>query len=161
MKKRWLIRGLALALLTLCVVVWVRSYFAFGVIERIQTERNSYLEIEWGYLNIFTTEVYFEPFEPYMTGWFFHTAATTRQEFEDDQRRYRFPYSPGTVHDLAGFSWRRGGEMGGGTSYHVWIPLWFPTLVSSLLLSFVWRKTRENTVGKAFPVEAGAKAGEK
>jgi hypothetical protein len=39
------------------------------------------------------------------------------------------------------------------------IPLWFPTLLSALLLWFVWRKTRATPVGRAFPVEV-AKSGE-
>ena len=37
------------------------------------------------------------------------------------------------------------------------VPLYFPTLLSALLLWLVWRKTRPKYNGKGFPVEVGDK----
>jgi hypothetical protein len=63
------------------------------------------------------------------------------------------------------FEWRQGDQNAnfhflGFSSYspapREWlysIPLWFPTFLSSLLLWFIWRKTKPKRLGGAFPVE--------
>ena len=40
------------------------------------------------------------------------------------------------------------------------IPFWFPTTISAAFLLLVWRKTRPNVKGRAFPVELAKPKGE-
>jgi hypothetical protein len=59
-----------------------------------------------------------------------------------------------TAYRLGGFGWD---EPVGflGTSVYVFVPLWFPAMLSVGLLWVVWRKTRGKYDGKGFPVEVG------
>jgi hypothetical protein len=60
-----------------------------------------------------------------------------------------------TAYHLLGFAWDA--HAGPDRWHYIMIPLWFPPLLSALLLWLVWRKTRPKSSGKGFPVEVGEK----
>jgi len=141
MVRRWIIRSVALMLLTLCVVVWVGSYWiGVGVTYRgadVYDMGILHGKICSGNLNVISMRA------PQGVHFFLlHHYPGLLLGGED--REYYF----------LGF-WclknPRGAELE--------IPIYFPTLLSVFLLWFVWRKTRAKAAGKAFPVEMAAKAG--
>jgi hypothetical protein len=140
MFRRWLIRSLALTLLTLCVLAWVGTYWmGAGVTYRGKKE------YELGVLNGIIYGGNLGAISPWKLPQGVHV--------------YRLRH-------LAGFAlgaedkdfeflkfWCLINPLG----VEVGIPLYFPTLLSAILLWFAWRKTRAKPSGGAFPVEVAAK----
>ena len=139
MIRRWFIRGLALTLLALCVVAWVGSYW-----------RGAYLMHDG-------------------RGWQ-QRAILARGGIGLGILRVSGPFHSqwlrGTMAIEPDFGWGLDkDDVFGWTGFHfvyrwadktIVIPLWFPTLLSALLLWFVWRKTRAKQTGRAFPVQVPA-----
>jgi hypothetical protein len=141
MVRRWLIRGLALALLTLCVVVWVGSYFAS--LSMSLGPRGWRID-PWIDSGSAGCEDMYNPrygtIEPY-----WKIRPPDFMSIEQD-------YSDAT-HHVAGFAYHR---FSTGLR-RIIFPIWFPTLLSALLLWLVWRKTRPACNGRGFPVEVAGK----
>jgi hypothetical protein len=148
MVRRWLIRGLALTLLTLCVGAWAGSYFEYEAIDYEGATRCGFTLLEAGELQLF-----FGDYAPWaQQGWdVWHGRCDSKLRAEI------LSLYKSTQYHLLGFAWqpRRPTERG----QRVMIPLWFPTLLSALLLWLVWRKTRPAYNGRGFPVEVGGRAG--
>lgn len=134
MNQRWLIRGLALTLLTLCVVMWVASFwghmgvshwgermYSLGVNRgRCIAQR---VDISWSMLN----------------GW----------KLYDDRPLDWTAWDKSATMTFVGFTlvWD---DMG----LRVTVPMWFLSLLSALLLRFVWQKTEAAPNNSLSPVEA-------
>jgi hypothetical protein len=138
MIRRWVIRGLALTLLTLCVVAWVGSYWWDYRVEHCHPSRVVALEAIEGEL-FFVTEQ--GSIRPQFLRFYVHSAFGGRWDHQE-------------AHHFMGFALQNDWP----SRCDVWVPLWFPTLLSTLLLWFVWRKTRAMPIGGAFPIEVTATA---
>ena len=138
MKKRWLIRGLALLLLTLCVGAWVGSYWRAALAVHLERDTPSVLVVaDDGWIYCARKRVGYSG-APRWEMVFFSTQDAAPFGDQGAQTQYRF----------AGFSIN--------TAAGCWemiVPFYFPTFLSALLLWFVWRKTRAKAIGRAFPVE--------
>jgi hypothetical protein len=148
MFRRWLIRSLALTLLTLCVVVWVGSYRWYFVWKRDYIRGGGYcgrdsIEINFGQLEISRI---LEGMAPLGTKWGIYQ--------HGPYGPMAFDYSHSTYH-FAGFAFTPTDGL-----QIIMVPFYFPTLLSAALLWLVWRKTKPNYNGKGFPVEPTAKAKE-
>jgi hypothetical protein len=147
MFRCWLIRGTTLTLLTLCVVAWVGSYFQSAYVQYMGGGRLTSVRGECGLVWVSVTND-----SRYITGqWDYDHAAA-------EYTLIRSWYQETDFRGL-GFAYRgyESGSLGGPTRVRqIWIPLWFPTLVSTLLLFLVWRKTRPKYHGNAFPIEPPA-----
>lgn len=150
MTKRWIIRIFFIALLTLCVVAWVGSYFRSVGIAFNGSHRFSSVDVDCGEVHLYD-----------FAG--LKTVVLTSLPF------YSGPASPDAVRNwLRTMTYH---HLGFGVSpYHdvhvvgrkinwgdAMFPLWFPSLLCTLLLWFVWRKTKPKPIGRAFPVEPTAK----
>lgn len=154
MMRRWLIRGLALTLLTLCALAWVGSYFQRAYIQ-YAGQNCYYLDVESGTIRFSLSDDGFGAGRwdwNYLSPWKY--LSPYRQQFQGAYQRAKYHF--------AGFAFSR---------YHItplflsgWfmdVPLYFPTLLSTLLLWLVWRKTRPKYNGRGFPVEAAGKGATK
>ena len=133
---RWLIRGLALMLLTLCVGAWVGSYWRAIGIAYSGTERCLVLD-EGNGKAVFGVE-FLPPGVPLWPGWHFLRKVYLDAGYDNS------PYH------LMGFAFQKRVDstiIGRTSVWWVWVPLYFPTLLSALLLWFVWRKTRAKPIG--------------
>jgi hypothetical protein len=151
MARHSIIRGLMLAMVLLCVAAWVGSYARmFGVTYQDRWLRSDpitlrvfggYIEYSHMPLMIFQGQV------PRSSSWqwVFQTVDITK--FQRYLRSFRFHF--------AGFAFVLNDR-----GHSLAIPFYFPTILSALLLLFVWRKTKPTYNGKGFPVEP-AKAEEK
>jgi hypothetical protein len=147
MFRRWFIRSLALTLLTLCVVAWVGSYWARVWRVGITFEHCDYFLLENG-STLIDVAKRVAPVDYLLAGWHLEKAYPVDMQMNYEHFDFRlagFAVIPSTVH---------------ADNLAVFFPLWFPTLLSALLVVFAWRKTRAKPVGGAFPVEP-AKSGEK
>jgi hypothetical protein len=140
---RRLIRGICIALLALCVTAWVGSYWECPYIEWTSNSGDFHLAvvIDWGRTQGQMSNVDFSG-EP---GWKWAIERSSEP------------------HKATDYFNRDYGVLGFGISHcqsdklSFWngkLPLWFPTLLSALLLCHVWRKTRRKHTAKGFPVEA-------
>ena len=139
MFRRWLIRSLALTLLTFCVAAWVVSYSGeYGVRPHLQAEIVCGFNDGFVYLVVWMNPDYdiIFPFWDYRPG--------------DSQAYGAYKRAK---HHLLGFAYRSSSSR----SWYLLVHMWFPTLLSALLLCFVWRKTRAKPIGGAFPVEVAAR----
>ena len=145
MNRRWIIRGLALMLLAVCVVVWMGSYrwAALAIYEPV-ADRELILAVEcgsvcsWEWVRLSNSG-----YGPMMkTGWRWQFGRTNPANFKD--------FYSDTDYHFAGFAC----DPVKGRNWTVIIPLWFPTLLSTLLLWLAWRKIRPKPQG--FPVEVVA-----
>jgi hypothetical protein len=145
MFRRWLIRGLALALLTLCVVAWGGSFFEGIELGNLSGNVDRPIGAVWGVgwvrqtRGVYTSDRLFEyeflsPRE--LRVWI--SKHTTSGFFIGDQ--------PGQI-KIPGLL----------ESSMMAFPLWLPTLILAGLNCLVWRKTRPKFNGRGFPVEAAAK----
>ena len=140
MKKRWILRGMFIALLALCLGAWGVSYWRDCKITYFSDQIYS-CSIETGRLSIqrFDIGVRFN----HTLSW--HSFPPSSSDGYDT--------SVHTIFHFLGFAVFR---MPAGMS--VTIPFWFLTLLATLLLWLVWRKTRPKLKGGAFPVVPAAKA---
>jgi hypothetical protein len=140
MTRRWFVRGVLIALCTLCALAWVGSYFQMVGLQRSSPGRVLLIGIDCGSALIFSS-VDLAP--PRASLWYvYHEPAY----FERARRNYR-----NMDYHFVGFAFQQ--VPGAPPDYFVFVPLWFPTTLSALLLWFGWRKTRARPSG--FPLEAG------
>ena len=139
MNLRWLIRGSAIALLTLCLSLWGWSYFYRFYISYAPSLGKPYLVdthmggVAFGFLFPGATS----------PGWYF------------GYDRDAFPLSdiPGNRQFL-GFAYFHWPTVSiGVTTRGFCIPFWFPSLLFAGLLWFVWRHTPPKPAAQGFPVE--------
>ena len=140
MVRRWLIRSLALTLLTLCVVAWVGSYFESMMVTFGGNTRLWCSSLRGGELDLTYQNQSPIPF----SGW----AVEFDQCDGVDRAVTRATYEA-MPHQLLGFAWRPHKEYW----VDLMIPLWFPTMLAAGLFWLIWRKTRPKYSGRAFPVE--------
>ena len=142
MFQRWLIRGMALTLLTLCVAAWAASCLTTVWVEYDSPRWGWSLSLESGTLRANDVRsLDGKMLQLGAHGWFagWHEA---NQLMADP---------PPFLYRLGGFGyWSRSLAPYGHRS--VGAPLWFPTLLSALLLWLAWRKTRPMYNGRGFPV---------
>jgi hypothetical protein len=126
---RWILRGMGIALLTFCVAAWVGSYYEqLCIIDAIAPNNCWTLELHWGRIDLGRGN--YGPAVP--VGW-----------------TYGFGHEPAQRNPIGvPFFWER----------KAGLRLYIPTLLSILLLGFVWWKTRTKYNGKGFPVKVGPKA---
>lgn len=151
MIRKKIIRCTCLLMLLLCIIFWVISYFS---------------ELRFGYFGNISGWVVITPgrvggivqiFAPSPSGTAYYTPITGRWRFST---RNPVPYSwwltPAS--DWGFYVGREprpiASSYGPLVRYCAYIPFWFLTLLSSLLLFFVWRKTRPGNSGRAFPIES-------
>ena len=146
MKKRWLIRSIFIQLLAVCVAAWVGSYWQMVGVEFTQDQRSQLLAVEGGLIVIGDGE---------QSLWI--GGRVLLHHHPSDNESLKKSYLATDYH-VAGFAYNSA-----SITHHLrraaTIPLYFPTLFSTLLLWFVWRKTKAKPIGRAFPMEP-AKKGE-
>jgi hypothetical protein len=147
MFRRSLIRGLALALLTLCVAAWVGSYVEWFEITHGFFPRLISTKIDRGSLRFLSSGT-----GSILQGEFdwSHNSAWNRDELYLEGIREEIQLSK---YHFAGFVYDPRPDSIGTPTQLVRIPLWFPALLSALLLLFVWRKARSPYNGKGFPIQ--------
>jgi hypothetical protein len=139
MIRRWLIRSVALTLLTLCVVAWVGSDW--------RRVRIDYRRTLWQTVEVMSGKIgYFQTTSTRsFVGWRLTIGPAGPMEWDGWNSVAAYP----------------------GLGFHVapnkkgWAilaPLWLPSLLCAVLLWLVWRKTRPKYNGKGFPVEPTPKA---
>jgi hypothetical protein len=134
---RRVIRGLAVALVTVCAVAWVGSYWrAVGI--AYVPKAAQYFGVIWD--GRFDLARVATPGAPYR-GWVF---VSDRPRWHD--------WDAGATRHWIGFSVQVNAMRTEGT-----IPLWFVTLLSAGLLWLVWRWTRPKHNERGFPVEPDGK----
>jgi hypothetical protein len=145
MLRRWIIRGLGIALLTLCVTAWVWSYWWFVEVDYSSGKVSRDFIVMCGRMRLARQLSGRE-------GWSWDYGRWTSGPMSADQ--FMSDEYPFMHYHLGGFALSTG-LMGppDGKGWKVHIPLFFPTLLSAPLLWLVWRKTRPKYSGKGFPVE--------
>jgi hypothetical protein len=145
MVRRWIIRSFFIGLCVVCVGVWVGSYFQEAWLEHIGPTGNALFRIFPGSLD----------FDCLRSSHF----SGDQWDWNHGPSRMTFFqwYYHSMDHHFLGFAYQR--QVDPRRYRAVFVPLWFATALSGLLLWFAWRKTRPKVQGNAFPVEpAGAKA---
>jgi hypothetical protein len=151
MIRGWILRGLAVTLLAVCVAAWVGSYWrtvefyhANPAGDYVQT-----LCVSVGRVDV-NQRVLEGPVAPEWRYWSeannpkagFWLAVYARDRYEKARWRWwGFSLEPAVT------GW-------------VMVPLWFLAVCSAGVVIWVWRKTRAKYNGKGFPVEVGGCAGE-
>ncbi len=142
--RRWLFRGMCLALLALCATVWVGSYWRWGEWVASDDRHLKVLHVGAGSTYAFGGEEH----RPYAGAW--RGGPTGQKDAE-----YAAALFGGMKYSVLGFAVDGDASVGGFD--HRWfagMPLWFPTAVSALLLGLVWRKTRWHQSERGFKVAA-------
>ena len=137
MLRRWLMFGLALMLLSLCLGAWGVSYW-----REIYASHNGKTYLDF-ILNSGRLEIYRGTSQGTAPGWHFVNAEALSWDRLDQHSKFCW----------LGFSY----SVGIDGSYFT-IPFWLPSLLSLLFLWFAWRKTRPKPKGKAFPIEPSIEA---
>lgn len=158
MIRRWLIRSPFIALAVICVVVWVTSYWRAGdvgryglsayragynhgrvFLDRLSLHNDGKFFMDYGY------------YSPPSSSRVHLTVLDSEGDWQGVDRRARYAaFGFSVVHDAV------------KDVYDFWIvtiPLWFLSLLATLLLMLVWRKTRPKYTGTGFPVEPTAAKG--
>ena len=143
---RWIIRGLCLALLTPSVTVWVGSHYEAVGLHYAGSARYHNLQVHSGYI-IFMEQ------ERLTTAW----QPTWRLDHDVAIRERAQHYYAICRPRFCGFGYGVPPDASYAFIFLVFVPIWFPTLLSALLLWLVWRKTRPKYNGRGFPVEAAGK----
>jgi hypothetical protein len=142
MVRKWIIRGLAVALLAVCVVAWVGSYFWCGQSTLARGRHLWVGSILWGTVSL--EDLSLGPNSD-ASAWMVYLRpadhAVSREAYAACDFRF------------AGFGYRGGWGSGGGAAM---VPMWFVTLVAGGGAWWMWRRTR-GTGGRGFPVEVGGK----
>ena len=137
MKFRRFIRSFAIALLTLCLSVWVWSYFHGVSIEYRPANDHHFYSVGTymggvGFCNVSSS---IPPMDP--PGWLLAYERHTRSlpDFPADKRFMGFIYYETPDDDTV------------GEDLHscIGIPFWFPSLLSAALLWLIWRQIRPKT----------------
>jgi hypothetical protein len=146
MVGRRIIRGLGIALLTLCVAAWVGSYFGFSYVRYVSNTRCWWSSLDGGGLDLIYEyhgtdgpRGWLAEYGPYPATWL-----SAKQQRHDS-----------IAYHLLGFAWQP--RTGPDGWQYMLIPLWFPTTLAAGFLWLAWRKTRPKYNGKGFPVEVDAK----
>lgn len=138
---RWIVRGMCLGLLGLCVGVWGLSYFCLAGLDHggrgiviLQGYRG---QLTVGYEGVYGQLIGNTP-KPY--GW-----STQWATFTPDIAHWSDAFPGFTLLPLSGttLSW---------TNCHVVIPLWCPTVLLSFISWIAWRKTGRGKTGRGFSV---------
>ena len=141
MVLRWLIRGSTIALLTLCLSLWVGSYFRCVLVQSTPSFGKTYLV------------------NTYMGG----AAFCFVNHNSNNMAVWHFEYGPEVWpssdkptdgRQFLGFTYFYCSIISSSTMTYkgFCIPFWFPSLLSAALLWFVWRQTRL-IEWRGFPVE--------
>ncbi len=146
MHRRWIIRSLALALLTLCVTAWMGSYW-------LDVEAEWYIDLDVFRAHLECGRMVIEHdtrAEDYVM-----PRCTAHIGVHGKPFRFHYGYMRwqflGFGYDPSRIRFSKGDD-----NWSAAAPLWFPTLLSALLLWLIWRKTRPKYNGKGFPVEPAA-----
>jgi hypothetical protein len=139
MRWRWIIRGFCLYLCALCVTAWGGSYWC-GV--GVQSAGMNWVRFAMARGRAVLCHEGSE-FPP-LTGWEFESFPPMFKDETDMDRQANFLFLGFSYARPPGYRW-------------VTVPLWFPTLLSGMLLWLVWRQTRRRHDGPGFPVEAATK----
>jgi hypothetical protein len=144
-----MIRSLTLSLVLCCLTAWVASVWVTAILVHYVAVGGG-ATAQNGFLAIRTGQISFLREGPLLSAnW---QAGLTGNTFTS----WWVPgclneyYAASTVRFL-GFYFRN------GSSLFVSIPLWFPTIVTGLLLWWAWRSTRGHAATGAFPVENSAR----
>jgi len=141
MFRRWLLRGLAILFVVACPAAWVRSYFF---------ETSLFFTYGHQCLGIFTDRglLYMcrnDDYGPYQG---FAAYDNYVDETHSELDRPSAHYFLGFLYDNMRNPLR---------TYIVGVPFWFLTVVTVLVLFYVWRRTRHKpNPATAFPVEMKA-----
>ena len=142
---RLIIRGIGIALLTLCVAAWEESYFEYRDVAYGSKTAVWAVGLERGEFAI----AYYRA--TFIRGWQVRHWRFDAVHLAEMQTGYK-----STPYHALGFAWQW------NTATELWllvmIPLWFPTTVATGLLWLVWRKTRPQFSAKGFPVEVAPNA---
>jgi len=138
MTLRWIVRGFAIALLTLCLSLWVWSYLRYFYASYSPSANKSYsVDTYMGGVRFSSHDATW-PWSP--PGW------------EFGHIRGAYPFSQTGLRQLMGFGYP-GFVVSTSTFWEFSVPFWFPSLLSAGLLWFVWWRTRAAREGRGFPVE--------
>ena len=143
MQLRWLIRGFAIALLTLCLSVWAWSYFYCVCITYTPWPNKPYSVMTYtggAFFSSNLASLLFDGQPPPSWEFSYDRETYSLSDYPDHKRFMGFAYSEFII--SPGVVWPRVG-----------IPFWFFSLFFAGLLWFVWRQTRPKTAGRGFPVE--------
>lgn len=148
MPRRWIIRTLALALLTLCVAAWVGSYFVWGEVLYVGKTHFWSLALGRGRLLLYDDD---SPAPSTYQRW-----SAKYDEYDATRRAASQRTYDATPYHLLGFAWHP--RMPPESQQFEIIPLWFPMTLYAGFLYFLWRKTRpkQKHAAKGFPVELAA-----
>ena len=136
MLRRWVIRLLCLFMCVVSVGAWVGSYFKQADVTHYGWWSQAHLvAINCGSIHLFVRNVLI-----YETPW----------RWRAEPARYG-PADRACEYHFVGFGYNHDFVI--GENWDVFVPLYFPTSLSALLLLFAWRRTRLKPVGTAFPVE--------
>ena len=125
MTCQWIIRGLVIALLCLCISGWVISYLP-------GTDVGFWCSYDGAGLSVLIKH-------PDGGGKIYLRGSSS------DASLFGYPPSPKT---WLGFGFRKAGSYWLAT-----IPFWLPTTFAAVLLWLTWRMTRTKSVGQGFPVD--------
>jgi hypothetical protein len=142
---RCIIRGMGIALLTLCVTAWVGSYI--GYFSVCYGRKPHYWSASPAGGSLSLGDFYGGRGPGGFNGWY----ATYYGRYDAQARLRDQRFYDATPYHLLGFAWQP--RILPDDLQFVMIPLWFPTLLSALVLWLVWCKTRSKDSGKGFPVE--------
>jgi hypothetical protein len=131
MLRRWLIRAVFMLPILLCVGGWGFSVQHGGWVSYAHSSRLVDFGTAWGTIDV-TIALF--PGEPDGLDWLAHPMDSF----------HFWPYVDQAYHPVFGFGFRRLVDTNPPNSdfYTLYVPYWFLIVVFSLILSFVWRKTR-------------------
>ena len=146
--RRWLLRGLALALLALCVVPWVWFSWAAAHV-RYDTGRSLAYDVDVGEGRLWLDRFNWSLGPAGWDSWFFPHMPRSIQSSEG-----WLVWDRHALFHFAGFS------LGNGFNDRTWIsiPLWFFSALAAGFAWLVWRRTKPGIFSArgAFPLEPSA-----
>jgi hypothetical protein len=136
---RWVMRGLSVALLALCVGAWVESHYRWECIGTKFAGRDRRVAVDTGTV--------FYASSPGDRGdrwyWIHGPARRENSQFVFELCEYKG----------GGFGLKMAGR---DSAYSLIVmPMWLPTLIGGVVVWAVWSQTRGRKAGNGFPVETG------
>jgi hypothetical protein len=131
-------RVFLIVLCVLCAAIWAGSHFKEASVLYITPDRTRLARITCGYIDVYSL---FDR-SSFDGIWDF--------AFENSDSELRGTWYKGMEYHFGGFAFDHNP---GVPTWEIVIPMWFPTLLSLLLLWLAVRKPRAKTTGGAFPVE--------